>query len=97
MPRAQNYSLYGRNIPDEYKSNSELEDYFRSCFSDKAVVEARVRIINARSLQSKRNKLVSRLEYAIYYEQVTGHAPQHRSNLVARARVDSIPPYAKLF
>ena len=96
MPRAQNYSVYVRNIPDEYKSNSELEDYFRSCFSDKAVLEARVRI-KAPSLQSavsKRDKLVSQLEHAINYEQLKGQAPQHRSNLVAGALVDSIPAYA---
>lgn len=88
--------MYVRNIPDEYKSNSELEDYFRSCFSDKAVLEARVRV-KAPSLQSavsKRDKLVAQLEHAINYEQVKGQAPQHRSSLVSGALVDSIPAYA---
>lgn len=95
-PRAQNYSCYVRNIPDEYKSNADLEDYFRGCFSDKAVLEARLRI-KAPALNSavaKRDKLVSQLEHALNYEEFKGQKPTHRSSLVAGAVVDSIPTYA---
>ena len=92
----QNYTAYVRNIPDEYKSNAALEDYFRSCFSDKAVLEARVRIKTPllQSAVAKRDKLVSQLEHAINYEQVKGQTPQHRSSLVSGAQVNSIPTYA---
>jgi len=95
-PRAQNYSCYVRNIPDEYKSNADLEDYFRGCFSDKAVLEARLRV-KAPALNSavaKRDKAVSQLEHALNYEEVKGQTPMHRSSLVVGAVVDSIPTYA---
>jgi len=95
-PRAQNYSVYVRNIPDEYKSNADLEDYFRSCFSDKAVLEARLRI-KAPALAAaaaQRDKLVTQLEHALNYEEVKGETPRHKSGLVAGAMVDSIPTYA---
>ena len=95
-PRAQNYSVYVRNIPDEYRSNAAMLQYFRSCFSDRAVLEARLRIQTPAltTAVAKRDKLVGQLEHALVYEQVKRDTPTHRSSLVTGAQVDSIPTYA---
>jgi len=88
--------VYVRNIPDEYKSNAAMLQYFRSCFSDRAVLEARLRI-QTPALQAavaKRDKLVGQLEHALVYEQVKREKPTHRSSLVRGEQVDSIPTYA---
>ena len=98
-PRAQNYSVYVRNIPDEYRSNQAMLDYFRGCFSDRAVLEARLRLKTPalQAAAAKRDKLVGKLEHALVFEEVKGEQPTHRSSLMVPGRgetVDSIPTYA---
>lgn len=81
----------------ESRSNLAMEDFFRGCFSDEDVLEARIRV-KTPALQTavtKRNGLVKKLEHALTYEEVSGTALTHRSSLVARKQVDSIQTYAK--
>jgi hypothetical protein len=40
-PVVENYSVYVRNVPSQYRSNEELQKYFASCYSNAAVVEPR--------------------------------------------------------
>ena len=74
-------------------------DYFRGCFSERAVLEARLRLKTPalQAAAAKRDKLVGKLEHALVYEEVKGEQPTHRSSLIVPGRgetVDSIPTYA---
>jgi len=94
-PTIENYSVYVHNIPIEYRSNTKLEQYFKKCFSEEAVAEAKLRI-KAPTLQNavkKRDDLVNKLQHALNYEQVKNEAPTHRQKLFG-PKVDSITTYA---
>jgi hypothetical protein len=96
-PVAENYTVYVRNVPLEYRSNAALHDYFANCFSDGAVLETKLRI-KAPTLSKavkKRDDLVGKLEHALNYEQVKGKQPMHRENRLQREPVASIPLYAR--
>jgi hypothetical protein len=88
--------VYVRNIPEEFRSNRKLEEYFRQCFSeDDSVLEARIRI-EATNLGKKvleRDALLARLENAIAVMDATGDAPMHKSKVRGVGKVNSISTY----
>jgi hypothetical protein len=82
-PRPQNYTVYVRNIPIEYRTDSGLEDFFRQCFQYESVLEANVRLRtpNLAKLVAQRSVLIANLEHAIAIEDITGEAPQRSASL----------------
>ena len=90
--RASNYTVYVSHIPLEYRSSHKLLDYFRSCYSHDAVLEAHV-TLDIPQLESKvaaREGVISRLEHAINVEEVTGTAPTHVDILHGGKTVNTI-------
>lgn len=93
----RNYTVYVSHIPAEYRSSAKLADYFRSCFSPGAVLEAHIALkIPRLEKQFKiREKLVNKLEHALNVKEVTGRNPTHLSILAGRTtKVDSIETYS---
>lgn len=106
QPVVENYSVYVRNVPVEYRSNTALHNYFAHCLSSScAVLDAKLRLKVPTPLLKavkQRNTLVAKLEHAINFEEIKGRAPMHRqerkftmSILSSRERslVPSIPTY----
>lgn len=96
-PIVQNYSVYVRNIPPEYCSNSKLYAYFADCFKQKNVLEAKVRIKLPSLVKAvrKRDLLVKKLGHAVNYQLVKGKTPMHSEiRLLRRENVESIPFYS---
>ena len=90
--------VYVRNIPEEYRDNGKLEEFFRHCFLDQnAVLEAHVRI-KASNLAQKiveRDALMVNLEHARTVKEVKGITPTHKSNIFGGEQLDSIATYQK--
>ena len=78
LPR--NYSVYVRNIPSEYCTNSRFLKFFQQSSSG-AVLEARLAIKapNLKKQVAKREKVVAALEHKINVEEVRGVTPMKRS------------------
>jgi len=93
----RNYTVYVSHIPLEYRTSAKLCDYFRSCFSPDAVLEAHV-ALEIPQLESEfkaREKLVNKLEHAINIEEVKGKTPTHINLLNGSQKVNSIDCYAE--
>lgn len=91
----RNYTLYVNNIPPEYQSSAKLLRYFRGCFSDDSVLEARV-ALNISSLEKKvaqRKSLVLKLEHTINVMEVRGKTPYVREVKSRRAKVNAMDKY----
>jgi len=93
----RNYSVYVRNIPEEYRSSGELQQLFRRIFSTEAVLQAHVALFIA-GLDKKvdqRKALITKLEHAIALKNLTGISPTHSQRwLSGRSdRIDSIEAY----
>lgn len=92
----RNYTVYVSHIPPEYRTSAKLLDYFRTCFSYDAVVEAHIalKIPHLEKQYAFREKLANKLEHAINIEEVKGKTPSHRSLLAGSTRkVNSIDTY----
>ena len=92
----RSYTVYVSHIPAEYRSSAKLLEYFRSCFSYDAVIEAQValKIPILEKQFAIREKLVNKLEHAINVNEITGKTPMHRSILGGIAKkVNSIETY----
>jgi calcium permeable stress-gated cation channel len=96
-PVVENYSIYVRNVPPQYRSNEELQNYFASCYSNAAVLETKVRIKAPKLIAAvkRRDALVKKLEHALNYELVKRQQPMHREKSLLGGRVPSIPSYAR--
>ena len=93
----RNYTAYVSHIPAEYRTSAKLLDYFRSCFSHDAVLEAHIalKIPLLEKQFTVRGKLVDKLEHAINVKEVTGNNPTHRSILAgSTAKVSSIETFS---
>lgn len=89
--KPRNYTVYVSHIPEEYRTSAKLLDYFRSCFSPDAVLEAHV-ALKIPTLEKEfqgREGLVNKLEHAINVEEVTGKTPTHREMMVNVNSIDS--------
>ncbi|GAX10876.1 hypothetical protein FisN_31Hh085 [Fistulifera solaris] len=83
-PRPCNYTVYVSNIPSEIRSNQQLKEFFRHCFSGDPVVDAKIRLIANKlsSLVTKREAVVAKLENALALEERDGKAPTLKTGLV---------------
>jgi len=93
-PRPDNYTLYIANIPEEYRSDVKLLEYFRSIFSKEAVLEAKVALAipNLDKKVAARTKAVEKLEHAVNIRDVKGFEPTHMTPL--GETLQSIPTFA---
>lgn len=100
-PKARNYSIFVRNIPENYRNNQALEEFMRSCFSHDSIVEARVAYTAANLAKTEQNRdtTLFNLEHAVAEFESTGKRPQHTNGLVRGVgigeTVDSIDAYKK--
>jgi hypothetical protein len=77
----RNYCVYVQNIPEEYRSNAKLLEFFAQASAEGAVLDAQV-AFNMPHLKKKvaeREKLVAKLEHAINVEEVRGITPMRRA------------------
>lgn len=94
QPRPDNYSVYVAHIPEEYRSDGKLLNYFRTIFTKDAVLEASVAmdISNLEKKVQERTKVLEKLEHAVNVRNVKGHEPKHGNPL--GESLESIPTYA---
>ena len=100
-PLPRHLTVFVRNIPLEFRNNQSLEAFFRSCFSDDAVLEARICLHapNLTAIVTDRQVTVDNLEHAQALYQQNGIRPRHRNDLLLGAlgeSVDSIEYYTSL-
>jgi len=93
-PRPDNYTVFVAHIPKKYQSDIALQEYFKSIFHQKDVLEASI----ARDLHhlqhkaAKREKLVNDLEHAYNLRNAKSFEPTH---LTAKGeKLQSIPTYS---
>jgi len=93
LPRPNNYTVYVAHIPEEYRSDTALLEYFQSIFGDEDVVDAKM----ARDIPILDSKVALRetsrteLESAMNVRNIKGKDPHHV--LKTGQIVDSIPHY----
>lgn len=92
QPRARNYSVYVHGIPEEYKADYEVADYFQESFGLGRVQEAHVKLKTPElvKLTAQRAGIITKLEHAINVSEVQGIRPMHKVNKI---EVDSIETY----
>ena len=95
-PLARHFTVFVRNVPPDYRSNQKLADFFRNCFSEDAVLEARL-AIHAPSLGrivAQRQLTVANLEHALAIFKIEGLRPRLNDNLMLLGETtDSIDYY----
>ena len=95
-PMARHFAVFVRNIPHDYRNNRSLEAFFKSCFSDEDVLEARL-ALNAPNLAkavAQRDATLTNLEHSLALHQRDGVRPRHNDMLVVLGEtVDSIDYY----
>lgn len=82
--KAQNYTIYIRSIPYEYRSNKALMEFFQKIFSYNDVVEARIRC-KCPALVRKVNKraaTIAKFENLVAYEELTGIVQEKKTGLL---------------
>ena len=80
--KPRNYSIYVSGIPQTYRSNEALSNYFQRVFSsDTAVYEASValKIPNLERQVASRQKIHQRLEHCLALQVIKGVTPTHHS------------------
>jgi hypothetical protein len=89
LPR--NYSVYIQCIPEEYRTNAKLLNFFQQSSSHDDILDAHlaIKIPNLKKKVAEREKLIAKLEHAINIEEVTGATPMQRS-LLGQRRVNLI-------
>jgi len=93
LARTNNYTIYVAHIPEEYRSDIALLEYFQSIFGADAVVDAKI-ARNIPILDSKvalRETTRTNLESAMNVQNIKGKDPYHV--LKTGKIVDSIPHY----
>jgi len=77
MDVPRNYSVYVRNIPEAFRTNAGLTQFFRNCFGNDAVAEARIRVKdgNLEKLVQKRSQFIFQLETAVAKQDLTPDTP----------------------
>ena len=96
-PLARHFAVFVRNIPPDYRTNSSLEAFFRRCFSNQDVLEARL-AVNAPNLTkvvAQRETTLGNLEHSLALLERDGVRPRHSSTMsVLGNDVDSIQYYS---
>ncbi|KAL7556777.1 hypothetical protein ACA910_005220 [Epithemia clementina (nom. ined.)] len=94
---ARHFAVFVRNVPIEYRNNQNLEAFFRRCFTNEDVLEARL-AINAPGLAkvlANRDATLANLEHALAVYEREGVRPRHNDTLlVLGSEVDSIECYS---
>jgi preprotein translocase subunit SecG len=96
LPTVTNYSIFVRNIPEEYRDNTGVEMFFRECFTPKKVVHEAQVAIKAPELVKwvkEREQVQQKLEHAIAYKEIKGQALQHKTSKCGGHKVDSISTF----
>lgn len=77
--RPDNYTVYVSHIPEEYRSDIALLEYFRSIFSHEDVLEAKIALdlFNLDKKVSRREAVLKRLEHAINIRNIKGYEPTY--------------------
>lgn len=95
-PLARHFAVFVRNVPPDYRSNRSLAEFFRRCFTNQDVLEARL-AINAPNLTrilAQRDTTLANLEHALDLYERDGVRPRHRNTLVVQFNeFDSIDYY----
>ena len=80
--RPDNYTVYVAHIPEEYRSDIALLEYFRSIFSHDDVLEAKIAldIFNLDKKVARRNTVVKKLEHAINIRTEKGYEPTYMAD-----------------
>ena len=93
-PQPENYTVYVAHIPEEYRSDAKLLEYFRTIFSEEDVLEARI-ALNLTNLEKKvdaRTSVLENLEHAVNIRDVKGDEPKHGNPI--GGELPSIPTYS---
>lgn len=93
QPRPRNYTVYVHGIPEEYRADYDLAQFFQVCFGLSRVQEAHVRLDTPKldGLAKKRDAIVQKLEHAINILNTNETRPTHKED---KTEVDSIHQYA---
>jgi hypothetical protein len=77
----RNYCVYVQSIPEEYRSNAKLLEFFAQASAQGTVLDAHVafKIPHLKKKVAEREKLVAKLEHAINVEEVRGITPMRRA------------------
>lgn len=86
--RPRNYAVYVRNIPNELRSDAELENFFRQCFQSESILEGNValKVPELSKLVAQREAAITKFEHAVAVEDRTGEKPQHAPSLASAIR-----------
>lgn len=91
--KPRNYSLFVRNVPSHYRSNSGLENFFKNCFAPDTVLQATLRI-NAPTLTKlveTHDDIINKIEHAIAYEAKIGKPQMINDRKLLALRGTSVP------
>lgn len=79
--KARNYSVYVQNIPEEYRTDRRLLEFFQQASPQGSVLHAHIcmKSANLKKKVAIREKLVASLEHAINIEEIKGITPMKRS------------------
>ncbi|KAL7578677.1 hypothetical protein ACA910_009816 [Epithemia clementina (nom. ined.)] len=95
-PLARHFAVFVRNIPSDYRTNARLARFFRGCFSDDAVLEARlaINIPNLTRIVAQRDATLANLEHALALYKKDGVRPHHKDKFIVMGEnLDSIDFY----
>lgn len=97
-PLIRHFAVFVRNIPSDYRTNASLEAFFRGCFSDSDVLEARLAIKapNIAKAVVQRDETLANLEHALALYKRDGSRPHHKHKdkcMGLGKTVDSIDHY----
>ncbi|CAB9519234.1 CSC1-like protein ERD4 [Seminavis robusta] len=104
--KARNFAVYIRNIPEEWRSNRGIKDFFEKSLRGIHVQEASI-CLGTRNLRRKvaeRDTIIDKLERAVAEQEVNGERPQHVEDTILPGvnllinnndKVDSIDFYTK--
>ncbi|KAL7556781.1 hypothetical protein ACA910_005223 [Epithemia clementina (nom. ined.)] len=97
-PMVRHYAIFVRNIPVAYRSNISLEEFFRNCFSDDAVLEARLAVHTPSlgRIVAQREATLANLEHALAIYEKEGVRPTQKDKLLVLGEsIDSIDYYTE--
>ena len=97
LPRPDNYSVFVRHIPREFRSDIALKHYFQSIFSDRDVLEASI-LLNLPTLDKKvelRETAIESLEHAYNIKRVKGYEPKSLVTVKPPTYEFSIPHFSR--
>lgn len=95
-PVARNYTVFCRNIPEEYRNNEALKAFFAQSLSQSSVIQANI-CVDAPTLAkivAKREAVINKLERSIYVHRKTGKKVRHTTSFIGE-KVDSVSFYAE--